>query len=89
MTTVGYGDVTPKHTSGRIVGAFVMLEGIALLTIVIAAITSTFVARAQKERDVLEAADAEKAEERLEGRLDEIGMRLDRLETTLQKLTGA
>ena len=89
VTTVGYGDVTPKHTSGRIVGAFVMLEGIALLTIVIAAITSTFVARAQKERDVLEAADAEKAEERLEGRLDEIGMRLDRLETTLQKLTGA
>jgi voltage-gated potassium channel len=45
VTTVGYGDVTPRHTSGRIVGAFVMLEGIAFLTIIIAAITSTFVAR--------------------------------------------
>ena len=39
VTTVGYGDVTPRHTSGRIVAVFVMLEGIAFLTIVIAAIT--------------------------------------------------
>ena len=44
VTTVGYGDVTPRHTSGRIVASFVMLEGIAFLTIIIAAITSTFVA---------------------------------------------
>ena len=27
VTTVGYGDVTPHHTSGRIVAAFVMLSG--------------------------------------------------------------
>jgi voltage-gated potassium channel len=29
VTTVGYGDVTPSHLSGRIVAAFVMFEGIA------------------------------------------------------------
>ena len=40
VTTVGYGDVTPAHRSGRIIAAFVMLEGIAFVTIVIAAITS-------------------------------------------------
>ena len=50
VTTVGYGDVTPKDVAGRLVGAFVMLEGIAFLAIVTAAITSTFVARAQSER---------------------------------------
>ncbi len=33
VTTVGYGDVTPKHASGRIVAAFVMLEGIAIVAI--------------------------------------------------------
>ena len=36
VTTVGYGDVTPKDTAGKIVGAIVMLEGIAFLAIVTA-----------------------------------------------------
>jgi voltage-gated potassium channel len=47
-TTVGYGDVVPHHTAGYVVGAFVMLEGLAFLAIVTAGITSTFVARAQR-----------------------------------------
>jgi voltage-gated potassium channel len=89
VTTVGYGDVTPKNVSGRIVATFVMLEGIALLTIVIAAITSTFIARAQKERDVAAAADEEQAARQLEARLDDVVTRLDRLETMLQQLTKA
>jgi voltage-gated potassium channel len=83
VTTVGYGDVTPKHTSGRIVAAFVMLEGIAFLTIIIAAITSTFVARAEAERDDAEAAEEETAEQRIEARLDDLTVRLDRLEALL------
>jgi voltage-gated potassium channel len=87
VTTVGYGDVTPRHTSGRIVAAFVMLEGIAFLTIIIAAITSTFVARATAEREAAEAADDEKAEERLEAALDDLKARLDRIEATLARLT--
>jgi voltage-gated potassium channel Kch len=49
VTTVGYGDVTPKNVIGRIVATFVMLEGIAFVAIVTAAITSSFVARAQYE----------------------------------------
>jgi voltage-gated potassium channel len=51
VTTIGYGDVTPEEPAGRIVAAFVMLEGVALLTITIAVITSTFVARAARERE--------------------------------------
>src|SRR4029078_107709 len=42
VTTVGYGDVAPAQVSGRIVGAVVMLQGIALLAIVNAVITSNF-----------------------------------------------
>jgi hypothetical protein len=43
---------------GRIAAAFVMLEGVALLTITIAVITSTFVTRAAREReDALAAGD--------------------------------
>lgn len=85
VTTVGYGDVTPRHTSGRIVAAFVMLEGIAFLTIIIAAITSTFVARAEAERADKEAAEGETAEQRIEARLDDLTVRLDRLEALLSR----
>ena len=88
VTTVGYGDVTPKHTSGRIVATFVMLEGIAFLTIIIAAITSTFVARAEAEREAAEADDDQEVEQRLEARLDDLAARLDRLEAMLSRLTG-
>ena len=88
VTTVGYGDVTPKHTSGRIIGAFVMLEGIAFLTIIIAAITSTFVARAQAEREAGDAKDEDKADERIEAALDDLRARLDRVESMLSRLSG-
>jgi voltage-gated potassium channel len=85
VTTVGYGDVTPKNPSGRIVAAFVMLQGIAFVTILIAAITSTFVARAARERGIEEAGDQDAAEARIEARLDAIDQRLDRLEQMLRK----
>ena len=84
VTTVGYGDVTPRNPSGRIIAAFVMLEGIAFVTIVIAAITSTFVARAAQERGIAEGGDEDAAELRVEGRLDVIDGRLDRLEELLR-----
>jgi voltage-gated potassium channel len=83
VTTVGYGDVTPAHTSGRIVAAFVMLEGIAFLTIIIAAITSTFVARAAAERQ----AANEDTDERTEAAFDDLRARLDRVEAMLSRLT--
>ena len=84
VTTVGYGDVTPKNSSGRIIAAFVMFEGIAFLTIIIAAITSTFVARAQRERDT-EAGGTVETEQRIEARLDRLDERLGRLETILMR----
>ena len=83
VTTVGYGDVTPKNPSGRIIAAFVMLQGIAVLAITTAAITSTFVARATKEREKARAADEDDAEVRMEARLVSIDQRLDRVEKML------
>ena len=84
VTTVGYGDVTPQNPSGRIIAAFVMLEGIAFVTIVVAAITSIFVARAAKERGIAEEAAEDEAEARIENRLKSIDERLDRLENMLK-----
>jgi voltage-gated potassium channel Kch len=84
VTTVGYGDVTPKNPSGRIIAAFVMLQGIAFLAITTAAITSTFVARANKERDLAHDADEDDAEVRIEAQLKGIDQRLDRIEKMLR-----
>jgi voltage-gated potassium channel Kch len=84
VTTVGYGDVTPRRTIGRLIGAFVMLEGIAFLSIVTAAITSTFVARAAQERASRDAAAAETQEQHFDARFDKVDERLDRLESLLR-----
>jgi voltage-gated potassium channel len=83
VTTVGYGDVTPEHVSGRIVGAFVMLYGIAFLTITIAAITSTFVARAEREQMAKFGDQA-----RLESHLGDLSGRLERIEQSLGELAA-
>lgn len=84
VTTVGYGDVTPKNTSGRIVGAVVMLEGVAFLSILVAAITSIFVARAQRERDAGHLFGDERHPS-IHARFDELEARFARLEQLLSR----
>jgi voltage-gated potassium channel len=81
VTTVGYGDVTPTHFSGRLVGAAVMLEGTAFIAIVTAVITSTFVARATRESEAARTKDALSDREVMEKRFDELERKLDLLAT--------
>jgi hypothetical protein len=56
-----------------------MLEGIALLSITITAIASTFVARAQRERAAVHDVVEDELDRRIEARLDAIDRRLDEL----------
>ena len=86
VTTVGYGDVTPKNVAGRIVAGIVMLEGIAFVAIVTAAVTSTFVARATKQYDAATAEADKKRDTQIDSSLAEINQRLDQLETMLRDL---
>src|SRR3954469_17764820 len=48
VTTVGYGDVVPQQTAGKVVAAVLMVGGLAFLSILTATITSSFVARRQE-----------------------------------------
>jgi voltage-gated potassium channel len=53
VTTVGYGDVVPVGTAGRIIATFLLVGGLAFLTVIIAMITvslsrDTSVRRSQK-----------------------------------------
>jgi voltage-gated potassium channel len=86
VTTVGYGDVTPRHASGRLVAVVVMLWGVAFLAIVTAVITSTFVARAARERFDVDLHVADDADDRIAVRLDDLALRLERVETLLSRI---
>jgi voltage-gated potassium channel len=79
VTTVGYGDVAPKDPAGRLLGAFVMLEGTAFIAIVTAVITSSFVTRAQVEHDKAVRKDELSDRELIEKRFDELERKIDAL----------
>jgi voltage-gated potassium channel len=78
VTTVGFGDLTPKAAIGKILTSVVMLWGIAFLAIITAAITSVFVARAQQERATAE-------ETTVDDRLDRIDAQLQQLRELLER----
>jgi voltage-gated potassium channel Kch len=86
VTTVGYGDVTPAKPIGRIIASFVMLEGIAFLAIITAAITSTFVARAAQERAASDDTTVESELGQLQASNKDLALRLDRIEALLRDL---
>ena len=69
VTTVGYGDRVPTSVGGQLLAALVMLLGIGFITVITAAITSSFVSRARLERsrgdDVSLAEQFTKIDERL------------------------
>jgi voltage-gated potassium channel Kch len=88
VTTVGYGDVTPAHLAGRLVGTVVMLEGTAFIAIVTALITSTFVSRATRDYEAARAQDVVSDREQIERRFDELDRKLDRL-VTARETPGA
>jgi len=77
VTSVGYGDVVPEALGGRIVAVIVMLNAIALLTVVTGAITAALL----ESRRRLPAREADG----VEARLDEISDRLARLEDALRE----
>ena len=88
ITTVGYGDVTPTDPSGRLVGAAVMLLGIASLSILTATITSSFIEARQADRLAAEAAEERATRASLEARLEEVITRLDRMEQAASRDRG-
>ena len=56
VTTVGYGDVIPTSTSGRVIASFLMVAGVSAIPITTSLVVSVFVSRAQAQQ---RAQDAE------------------------------
>ena len=72
VTTVGYGDVVPEDTTGRIIGAILMLNGVALISVVTAVSTAALMEQARRRRAVSEDDGVEAALARIESRLARI-----------------
>jgi voltage-gated potassium channel len=86
VTTVGYGDILPTDVAGRLVAVVVMLEGTAFVAIVTAAITSTFVARAQRERQLAAGNEETPATGVTDDCIDDLTQRLERIESMIRDL---
>jgi voltage-gated potassium channel len=78
VTTVGYGDVVPHHTSGRVIGALLMLSGIGFLTVVTAVVTAAFLETIRHRMGDPQQAD-------LLSKLDDLSRRLESLEAALRR----
>ena len=81
VTTVGYGDVVPTSTTGRFIAALVMVVGIGFLTVVTAAITSTFIESGRRRLQVTRT-------DTVSAKLDQMSTRLDAIEATLKNISG-
>jgi len=75
VTTVGYGDVTPRLTQGRIIAAVLMLTAIGFLAVITASVTASLV-ESSRRRFAASTEDVER-------RLDEANARLARIEAAL------
>jgi voltage-gated potassium channel len=77
MTTVGYGDISPKSTEGKVLAVVVMMVGIGTATLLIGAVAQRFLAHSVEH--------VESTEDDVLIEVREISMRLGRLEQRLQQ----
>lgn len=82
VTTVGYGDVVPEATLGRVVAVYVMLTGIAFLTLATAAISARLIESARRRSHSAGGSE-------LDAKLAEISERLARMEAHMDDRRAA
>jgi voltage-gated potassium channel len=76
VTTIGYGDVVPGTSGGRVIAVFVMFASVATVSFTTAVVTASFVAFQQRRL----GPETERHQE-LVDTLARIEQRLDRIET--------
>ncbi len=69
VTTVGYGDVVPESTAGKIVAGVLMLAGVSAIPITTSLVVAVFVARSRAQERESDIDDREQLMARL-GRIE-------------------
>jgi voltage-gated potassium channel len=72
VTTVGYGDVVPESSGGRFIGVFIMVFGVASVSLITALVTSSFITYQQRRTggELERYEELREAFKRIEQRLD-------------------
>jgi len=71
-TTVGYGDISPESTGGRILAGILMLVGIGFLGMVTGSMATFFVDRISQSKNEVKKSFAEEQIEFIKKQLDDI-----------------
>ena len=79
VTTVGYGDIIPTQTAGKVIAGFLMLGGLSLISVLTAVITSGFVALSQERRRAEGEDPVSQKLDEIAAELRAVGARLDQL----------
>jgi len=83
VTTVGYGDVSPVTTPGKVIAVFLMIGGISLVGLVTATLASWIIQQVAEDDTAIQAVTATQIEEL---RID-MGQRLDALSAEIRRLS--
>ncbi|WP_415887741.1 ion channel [Neptuniibacter sp. QD37_6] len=86
VTTVGYGDLVPATTEGRIFGSLLILMGLAMFSMLTASFSVFFIEQDERELTQKEERNIERIEG-LERKLERIENQLDKTLDALNKLT--
>jgi voltage-gated potassium channel len=72
VTTVGYGDVVPQATVGRLIGTVVMVTGIGFIAVMTASVTASLIEQARRRQAALDDQGTSAQLDRIESRLSAI-----------------
>lgn len=78
VTTVGYGDLVPISSAGRIFAGFLILLGIALFSMLTASFSAFFLSESEDKISSQETENSEK--------LDQLQLQVSRLEEKIERL---
>jgi len=83
LGTVGYGDIVPTTTWGRVIGSIVIVFGVTFLAFLTATVTSLFVSTEQQQAAAKEREVMSRGEEEIISRLAQLDDRIAAIETRL------
>ncbi|MAY14163.1 MULTISPECIES: potassium channel family protein [Oceanospirillaceae] len=80
VTTVGYGDIVPGSTAGRLFGSVLILMGIGLFSMMTASFSAFFMQQEEEDLIAKETANADRLA-KMESRMEQLETKLDQLLT--------
>ena len=81
VTTVGYGDVVPQETDGKMIATVLMVGGLSFFAVITGFITSGFVTAAQERRRA-------NADDPVIERLDRVSAEVEAMRADIARLAG-